>query len=210
MTTVFPVILCGGSGTRLWPLSRSGFPKQFLSLSGDKDNKTLFQEVVARLNRIHVDSVVLGETIIVTNEDHRFLVLDQLREMDGLQATLLLEPAGRNTAPALTMASLYVKEAITKVEIIDPILIVTPADHTVQNADAFTQALQNCIATVEGDPSNQTIAILGITPTGPETGYGYISKVNKKGSFGEFAVEQFVEKHNLETAATYLEDGNYF
>ena len=209
MTPLFPVILCGGSGTRLWPLSRSGFPKQFLSLSGDKNNKTLFQEAVARLNRIHTDSVVLCKTIIVTNEDHRFLVLDQLREMDGLQATLLLEPAGRNTAPALTIASLYAKEAITD-ERIDPILVVTPADQTIQNTHAFAQALQNCITAVEGDPSNQTIAILGITPTGPETGYGYIRKVNKKGSFGEFAVEQFVEKPNLETAATYLEDGNYF
>jgi len=209
MTTVFPVILCGGSGTRLWPLSRSGFPKQFLSLSGDKDNKTLFQEAVARLNRIHTDSVVLDETIIVTNEDHRFLVLDQLRELDGPQATLLLEPAGRNTAPALTIASLYAKEAITKGEI-DPILVVTPADQTIQNADAFAIALQNCITAVEGDPSNQTIAILGITPTGPETGYGYIKRASKKGSFSEYAVEQFVEKPNLEKAAAYLENGNYF
>jgi mannose-1-phosphate guanylyltransferase/mannose-6-phosphate isomerase len=169
----------------------------------------LFQEAVARLNRIHTDSVQLGETIIVTNEDHCFLALDQLREMDGVQATLLLEPAGRNTAPALTMASLYAIEAITKGEI-DPILIVTPADQTIQNADAFTQALQNCITTVEGDPSNQTIAILGIPPTGPETGFGYIKKVTKKGSFSEYAVEQFVEKPNLETAVAYLEDGNYF
>ena len=209
MTTVIPVILCGGSGTRLWPLSRAGFPKQFLALSGNQDNKTLFQEAVARLNQTHTDSVGLGETVIVTNEDHRFLVLDQLREMDGLQATLLLEPAGRNTAPALTLASLFVKEAITKGEA-DPILVVTPADQTIQNTDAFARALQNCITAVESDPSNKTIAILGITPTGPETGYGYIKRASKKGSFGEYTVEQFVEKPNLETAAAYLEDGNYF
>ena len=209
MTTVIPVILCGGSGTRLWPLSRAGFPKQFLALSGNQDNKTLFQEAVARLNQVHTDSVRLGETVIVTNEDHRFLVLDQLREMDGLQAILLLEPAGRNTAPALTIASLYVKEAITKGGA-DPILVVTPADQTIQNTAAFARSLQNCITAVEGDPSNQTIAILGITPTGPETGYGYIKRASKKGSFGEFAVEEFVEKPNLETAAAYLEDGNYF
>ena len=209
MTTVIPVILCGGSGTRLWPLSRAGFPKQFLALSGDLNKKTLFQEAVTRLNQISSDAKLLGETVIVTNEDHRFLVLDQLREMDGLQATLLLEPAGRNTAPALTLASLFVKEAITKGEA-DPILVVTPADQTIQNADAFARALQNCITAVEGDPSNQTIAILGITPTGPETGYGYIKRASKKGSFGEYEVEQFVEKPNLETAAAYLEDGNYF
>jgi len=209
MTTVIPVILCGGSGMRLWPLSRAVFPKQFLALSGDKDNKTLFQEAVARLNQINSDTKLLGETVIVTNEDHRFLVLDQLREMNGIQATLLLEPVGRNTAPALTIASLYVKEAITKGEV-DPILVVTPADQTIQNADAFARALQNCITAVERDTSNQTIAILGITLKGPETGYGYIKRASKKGSFGEYAVEQFVEKPNLETAAAYLEDGNYF
>ena len=90
MTIVIPVVLSGGSGTRLWPLSRTAYPKQFLALSGDRKNKTLFQEAVARLNQIHADSLLLGETIIVTNEDHRFLVLDQLREMDGVQATLLL------------------------------------------------------------------------------------------------------------------------
>ena len=209
MTIVIPVVLSGGSGTRLWPLSRTAYPKQFLALSGDRKNKTLFQEAVARLNQIYADSLLLGETIIVTNEDHRFLVLDQLREMDGVQATLLLEPAGRNTAPALTIASLYAKEAKTGEEI-DPILVVTPADQTIKNGDVFRQALQNCITAVEGDPSNQTIAILGITPTGPETGYGYIKRASKKGSFGEYAVEQFVEKPNLETASAYLEDGNYF
>jgi mannose-1-phosphate guanylyltransferase/mannose-6-phosphate isomerase len=209
MTKVIPVILCGGSGTRLWPLSRSGFPKQFLALSGDLNNKTFFQEAVARLNQLHTDTVQLGETVIVTNEDHRFLVLDQLREMDGVQATLLLEPAGRNTAPALTMASLYVKDAISDGEN-DPILVVTPADQTIKDGDAFTLALQNCISVVKSDTSNQTIAILGITPAGPETGYGYIKRANDKGGFDEYAVEQFTEKPNLETAKAYLEDSNYF
>lgn len=209
MTTVIPVILCGGSGTRLWPLSRAGFPKQFLALSGNQDNKTLFQEAVARLNQIHTDSVVLGETIIVTNEDHRFLVLDQLREVDSVQASLLLEPVGRNTAPALTIASLYVKEGISD-GVNDPILVVTPADQTIKDRDAFTLALQNCISVVEGDTSNQTIAILGVTPTGPETGYGYIKKVDNKDTFGAYTVKQFAEKPNLETATAYLEDGNYF
>jgi mannose-1-phosphate guanylyltransferase/mannose-6-phosphate isomerase len=209
MTIVIPVVLSGGSGTRLWPLSRTAYPKQFLALSGDRKNKTLFQEAVARLNQIYADSLLLGETIIVTNEDHRFLVLDQLREMDGVQATLLLEPAGRNTAPALTMASLYAKEAKTGEEI-DPILVVTPADQTIKNGDVFRQALQNCITVVESDESNQTIAILGITPTGPETGYGYIKRADTKGSFDEYTVLQFTEKPNLEKAVGYLEGGNYF
>ena len=156
MTIVIPVVLSGGSGTRLWPLSRTAYPKQFLALSGDRKNKTLFQEAVARLNQIHADSLLLGETIIVTNEDHRFLVLDQLREMDGVQATLLLEPAGRNTAPALTIASLYAKEAKTGEEI-DPILVVTPADQTIKNGDVFRQALQNCITVVESDEIKRSL-----------------------------------------------------
>ena len=92
-----PVILCGGSGTRLWPLSRTGFPKQFLALSGNNQHTSLFQGAVERLNQITPGFIPLGNTLIVTNEDHRFLVLDQLREMNSINATLLLEPVGRNT-----------------------------------------------------------------------------------------------------------------
>ncbi len=206
---VIPVILCGGSGARLWPLSRSGFPKQFLALPGDDSNQSLFQKTVLRINANRNAQINLGETLIVTNEDHRFLVLDQLREMDDIQATLLLEPVGRNTAPALTIASLYAKETIGNTGT-DSILVVTPADQIIQNRDSFTQALQNCITVVEGDVSNQSIAIMGITPTGPETGYGYLKRVGKKGNFGEYAVEQFAEKPNLEKVVAYLKDRNYF
>lgn len=208
MTTVIPVILCGGSGTRLWPLSRAGFPKQFLALSGEPNNKTLFQEAVARLSRIHADSVMLGKTIIVTNEDHRFLVLDQLREMEGVVSTLLLEPMGRNTAPALTLAALYAQNNEDGDR--DPILVITSADQTIQNGAAFSKALQNCINLVRGDKNNKTIAILGITPTAPETGYGYIKRSDSKGIYDEHEVEQFVEKPNLETAQMYLKAGKYF
>ena len=204
-----PVIICGGSGSRLWPLSRTGFPKQFLALSGNNQNTSLFQGAVERLNQITPGFIPLGNTLIVTNEDHRFLVLDQLREMSSIHATLLLEPVGRNTAPALTLAALYASEINTD-QSNDPILVVTPADQTIQNADAFTNALQNCISVVAGDVSSETIAILGITPTAPETGYGYIKRSTSKGSFAEYAVEQFAEKPNLETAKAYLEDGNYF
>jgi mannose-1-phosphate guanylyltransferase/mannose-6-phosphate isomerase len=145
----------------------------------------------------------------LTNEDHRFLVLDQLREMGEINATLLLEPTGRNTAPALTLAALYASESSIDKER-DPILVITPADQTIQNADAFTNALQNCISVVTDDASNKTIAILGITPTAPETGYGYIKRSGDKGSFAEYTVEQFAEKPNLDTAKAYFEDGNYF
>jgi mannose-1-phosphate guanylyltransferase/mannose-6-phosphate isomerase len=151
-----PVILCGGSGSRLWPLLRTGFPKQFLALSGNDQHKSLFQEAVERLNQISPAFIPLGGTLIVTNEDHRFLVLDQLREMSGINATLLLEPVGRNTAPALTLAALYASE-INADQSNDPILVVTPADQTIQNTDAFTNALQNCISVVTGDASNKRL-----------------------------------------------------
>ena len=208
MTTVLPVILCGGSGSRLWPLSRAGFPKQFLDLSGSGDGKSLFQQAVARLNQLSSSSTSLGNTLIVTNEDHRFLVLDQLREMSGINATLLLEPVGRNTAPALTLAALYASTGGNDKDF-DPILVITPADQTIQNSAAFIKALHQCIAAVAGDTSKKTITILGIAPTAPETGYGYIKRSDRKGSFAEYTVEQFAEKPNLETAMAYLEDGNY-
>ena len=208
MTTVLPVILCGGSGSRLWPLSRAGFPKQFLDLSGSGDGKSLFQQAVARLNQLSSSSTSLGNTLVVTNEDHRFLVLDQLREMSGINATLLLEPVGRNTAPALTLGALYASESGANKEF-DSILVITPADQTIQNAEAFTKALQHCIAAVTEDANKKTIAILGIRPTAPETGYGYIKRSDNKGRFAEYTVEQFAEKPNLETAMAYLEDGNY-
>jgi mannose-1-phosphate guanylyltransferase/mannose-6-phosphate isomerase len=206
MTKVVPVILCGGSGTRLWPLSRAGFPKQFLVLSGNESGKSLFQEAVERLNLISGDD--LGETLIVTNEDHRFLVLDQLREVPHIKATLLLEPEGRNTAPALTLAALYAGEQGNAD--LDPILVITPADQTIQNAPVFIKALQDCVELIKADQDNQTIAILGITPRSPEVGYGYIKKAGPQGIFGEFTVEQFVEKPNAEKAQNYVDDGNYF
>lgn len=205
---IAPIILCGGSGTRLWPLSRAGFPKQFLDLSGSGDGKSLFQQAVGRLNQLGSSSTSIGKTVIVTNEDHRFLVLDQLRAMEGVNASLLLEPAGRNTAPALTLAALYATESGIDKEL-DPILVITPADQTIQNSAAFTAALQQCISVVAGDVNKKTIAILGIKPTAPETGYGYIKRSDSKGSFAEYTVEQFAEKPNLETAMAYLEDGNY-
>ena len=107
VVSLTPVILCGGSGTRLWPLSRSGFPKQFLVLSG---NQSLFQQAVARVNRLAAEGISVGDTLVVTNEEHRFLALDQLLELPQINAQLLLEPAARNTAPALTLAALQARE----------------------------------------------------------------------------------------------------
>ena len=139
---IVPVILCGGSGTRLWPLSRAGFPKQFLVLSG---TTSLFQQAVERANGLGADDIEVGPTLVVTNEEHRFLALDQLRELKGIESTLLLEPTGRNTAPALTLAAL---QATANGQ--DPILVVTPADQTVSNSQAFTASLQQAVHAAAG------------------------------------------------------------
>jgi len=197
MHQIIPVILCGGSGTRLWPLSRAGFPKQFLVLSG---TTSLFQQAVERVNRLGAADITVGNTLVVTNEQHRFLTLEQLRELNGIKATLLLEPAGRNTAPALTLAALQATEDGQ-----DPILVVTPADQTVQNLVAFQQALQQSIRTA----ANGSIVILGITPNKPETGYGYIQQSGAAGEHGEYTVAQFAEKPTLEVAKAYLEGGQH-
>jgi mannose-1-phosphate guanylyltransferase/mannose-6-phosphate isomerase len=204
MALVIPVILCGGSGTRLWPLSRSGFPKQFLVLSGDGSSQSLFQQAVSRVNSVGNSNITLGNTLVVTNEDHRFLVLDQLREIKSVHATLLLEPVGRNTAPALSMAAFCAKQ-LAQGE--DPILVITPADQTIQNQGAFTKALQDCVVTVES--TGNAICILGITPNAPETGYGYIARSGAKDQSNAYIVDRFVEKPDLIRAQEYLANGSY-
>ncbi|WP_395701114.1 mannose-1-phosphate guanylyltransferase/mannose-6-phosphate isomerase [Aquabacterium sp.] len=193
---VQPVIMAGGSGTRLWPLSRAGYPKQFLVLSG---NTSLFQQAVARLQGLGSTAVRLAPPLIVGNEEHRFLVLDQLRELKIEPAAVLLEPIGRNTAPALTLAALQAQAAGA-----DPVLVVTPADQTVTDEAAFTAALQRAVALA----ADGAIAILGITPDRPETGYGYIRTEDTDA--GAPRVAQFVEKPDLVTAEGYLARGGYF
>jgi len=195
---ITPVILCGGSGTRLWPLSRSAFPKQFLVLSG---KATLFQQAVDRLQHLQSANINLNETLIVTNEEHRFLVLDQLREMKDVKAHLLLEPIGRNTAPAVTLAALQAVEQDR-----DPILVVTPADQTVQNKEAFTRSLHNAIELA----NKGSIVILGIKPTKPDTGFGYIKKGISENESYAFKVLCFTEKPDLITAESYIASGDYF
>lgn len=195
MHQIVPVILCGGSGTRLWPLSRSGFPKQFLVLSGVT---SLFQQAVERVNQLGAADISVSDTLVVTNEEHRFLALEQLRELKGIQATLLLEPVGRNTAPALTLAALQAIEGGA-----DPILVVTPADQTVQDTRRFSLALQQSIRAAAAG----AIVTMGITPDKPETGFGYIKQSGAPGPHDEFTVAQFTEKPNLEVAKAYLAGG---
>ena len=189
--TVWPVIMAGGSGTRLWPLSRSGYPKQFLVLSG---NSSLFQQAASRLLDLANSAIEVAAPVVVGNEEHRFLVLDQLREVKAEPSAVLLEPMGRNTAPAVTLAALQALEGG-----LDPVLVVTPADQTVTDGTAFTQSLRRSIlAAAEG-----AISILGVTPDRPETGYGYIRADGQR-------VAQFVEKPDLATAQKYLAEGGYY
>jgi len=195
--TLLPVIMAGGSGTRLWPLSRALYPKQFLVLQG---NQSLFQQAHLRLQALGADDLVVDKPCVVGNEEHRFLVLDQLRELKGEPSSLLLEPTGRNTAPAVTLAAL---QATANGE--DPILVVTPADQTVTDETAYTAALQKAVrAAANGD-----IVILGITPDRPETGFGYI-RTGAADAQGVRSVAAFVEKPDLDTAKGYVADGGYF
>lgn len=194
---VLPVILCGGSGSRLWPLSRAGFPKQFLCLTGAE---SLFQQAAKRLADLGSFGDVVAKPIIVTGEEHRFLAAQQLREVGIEMSAALLEPVGRNTAPALTLAALA-----ASADGLDPVMVVTPADQTVTNTAAFSQAITAAIQDAHGG----SIVILGITPTSPETGYGYI-QAGESSELALMPVRRFVEKPDSETAKQYLSEGGYY
>ena len=201
MIQVTPVILCGGSGTRLWPLSRTGFPKQFLCLTG---TDSLFQQAAQRLVGLGNNKINVASPLIVTGEDHRFLAAEQLREAGIPLGAALLEPVGRNTAPALTLAALAALQNGA-----DPVLVVTPADQTVVDAAAFTAASQTAIE----QAALGSIVILGVRPNSPETGYGYI-QIETDGAApvraDVHAVKRFVEKPNAAVAKQYLNEGSYF
>jgi len=189
---IIPVILSGGSGTRLWPLSRKQHPKQYLPLASDN---TMLQETILRLNGL--DN--LANPIIVCNADHRFLVADQCQQIDITNPVILLEPVGRNTAPAIAAAAL---QSLKQAD--DVVLLVLSADHVIQDVEVFHQAIN--IASQQAQEGK--LATFGIVPTDANTGYGYI-KSSKDNIDGVYKVEEFVEKPNLKTAQSYLEQGNY-
>lgn len=195
---VQPVIMAGGSGTRLWPLSRAQYPKQFLVLQG---NRSLFQQAASRLAALATEGLSVAPPSVVGNEEHRFLILDQLRELALPPATVLLEPMGRNTAPAMTLAALHAGAGGT-----DPVLIVTPADQTVTDEPAFTAALQQAVR----EASEGAFVILGVTPDRPETGFGYIRASVATGDSQALNVAQFVEKPDATTAQRYVAEGSYY
>ncbi len=187
--TITPVILSGGSGSRLWPLSRKLRPKQFLPVVGED---TLFQ---ATLNRLH-GLAGLQAPLVVCNEDHRFMVAEQLRALGESSQGILLEPAGRNTAPAITLAALYAQRS----QATDTLLLVLPADHVITDITAFQQAVMAAISFAK----QGNLVTFGIVPQRAETGYGYIQHD------GNNRVLRFVEKHNATIAEEYVRSGEYW
>ncbi|MEW8028010.1 MAG: mannose-1-phosphate guanylyltransferase/mannose-6-phosphate isomerase [Candidatus Thiodiazotropha sp.] len=191
---IIPVILSGGSGTRLWPLSRSAYPKQFIPLT---DEKSLFQQTLQRMSGVPG----AGDALIVCNEEHRFMVAEQMRQLDIASLGIMLEPIGRNTAPAIACAALH---ALSKDQ--DAVLVVTPSDHVIRDNERFVTAMSQGLQSVD----DGSLVTFGIVPDKPEVGYGYIRKQDASLSSGAFPVAEFVEKPDLETAKGYLASGDYY
>lgn len=188
-----PIIMAGGTGSRLWPLSRQLHPKQFLSLADD--NLSMLQATIARLSGLDAQPLQL-----ICNEEHRFLAAEQLRQLGMDSSTILLEPVGRNTAPAIALAAL---QAINNGE--DPTLLILAADHLIQDQAAFHHSIAQALPLAEAGK----LVTFGIVPTQPETGYGYVERGQALDG-GGFTVRQFVEKPDLATAKSYIEQGDYF
>ncbi len=199
---LFPVILAGGSGTRLWPLSRQFYPKQVMPLTGQD---TMIQETVNRLKNVPE----IGAPIVLCNDTHRFMVAEQLRRSDSQSATIVLEPVGRNTAPAVAVAALMGLEKDN-----DAVLMVMPSDHYIADGRAFLEAL--AVGRIFAEQG--ALITFGVVPDAPETGYGYIKKGGPPdipgqvppASDGVAMIDSFVEKPDRETAEAYLKSGEYF
>jgi mannose-1-phosphate guanylyltransferase len=189
---ILPIIMAGGTGSRLWPLSRELFPKQFQKLYGQT---TMLQATVLRLQGLEC---LLP--LVICNEEHRFIVAEQLRQIGQLDHNIILEPIGKNTAPALALAAIYAAEYED-----NPALLVLAADHVVLDEDAFRTAVVEAQVHVK----QNKLVTFGVIPHAPETGYGYIKYNPNSSEQSGFTVEEFVEKPDLETAEAYLESGNY-
>lgn len=196
---VQPVILCGGSGTRLWPLSREQHPKQLLALLG---GQTMLQTTALRVNASAIPTDwQLMQPLVVVNEEYRFATAEQLREVNITAAAIILEPEGRNTAPALTVAALA---AVQEGE--DPVLVVMPADHEISKLDAFRGIVEQAVRLA----ADGRLVTLGIPALSPETGYGYIQRGGAIAGTSAESIARFVEKPDLQTAQTYVESKDYY
>ncbi|MCY4332701.1 MAG: mannose-1-phosphate guanylyltransferase/mannose-6-phosphate isomerase, partial [Cyanobacteria bacterium MAG CAR1_bin_15] len=191
---VIPVVLCGGVGARLWPLSRSAYPKQFLPLVG---RHTMLQQTVLRLAGLPG----LQPPLLVCNDAHRFIAAEQMGAINVEPTAILLEPVGRNTAPAVAVASLQTMAAGRE----DALLLVLAADHAVADADAFRAAVGLAVPAALGG----RLVTFGVTPTTPETGYGYIEADSRSDGFGLHPVRRFVEKPSRERAEAFLSKGSF-
>jgi len=192
---LIPVILSGGSGTRLWPLSRAALPKQFLPLVSEQ---TMFQETLSRLNGVPD----LAAPIVVCNNEHRFLAAEQIRAISVTPQALILEPFGRNTAPAVAAAAFSAQAKAN-----DAVLLVLPADHLIQDVAGFHRAIQSALLLA----MQNNLVTFGITPNDPATGFGYIERgANLPNTQDSFAVARFVEKPDLDKAKAFLASGNFF
>ena len=190
---MIPVIMAGGSGTRLWPLSRTAFPKQFLALNS---HLTMLQQTAARL-----DGIATEQPLVICNEEHRFLVAEQMRQK-GYKASILLEPVGRNTAPAIALAAIQALQAAAESDK-PPVMLILAADHVIKDTQAFQAAVKELLPAVEAGK----VGTLGIVPTEAATGYGYIQVGDvSTGSQALFSVKEFVEKPDLETAQRYMQE----
>ena len=190
---IYPVVLSGGSGTRLWPMSRTLYPKQLLTLLG---RDSLLQQTVRRV----ADDARFAAPLLVANEEHRFIIAEQLREIAVVPLALLLEPVGRNTAPAVCVAALALSETEP-----DPLMLVMPSDHTIGDVEAFLAAVDLAANAARGS----ALVSFGIAPEGAETGYGYIRRGETLKMKGVFAVSEFVEKPGPKRAKQYLSSGEY-
>lgn len=196
MSGIVPVILSGGSGTRLWPLSREHYPKQLLALTG---KRTMLQQTALRLDGL----AGVEPSVLVCNEEHRFLVAEQLREISKIPADIILEPVGRNTAPALTLAALALAKHNPQA-----VMLVMPADHIIRDAKIFQSAV---IAAASAAANGGYLATFGIVPTKPETGYGYIRRGPTLEGYASLRrVAAFAEKPDIDTAEKYVASGDYF
>ncbi|WP_322075050.1 mannose-1-phosphate guanylyltransferase/mannose-6-phosphate isomerase [Burkholderia cenocepacia] len=192
---VHPVILCGGSGTRLWPMSRGGYPKQYLKLTGDH---SLVQQTALRLRNV----AGVTEPIVVTNCEQRFLIAEQLRQIDIRPSSIVLEPVSRNTAPAIAVAAMLAMSTDK-----DALLLVLPSDHVILNEPTFAKIVQEAAQTAK----DNYLVTFGIAPTQPHTGYGYIhSGAPLAPGSNVFSVDAFVEKPDAETAKQFLQNGRYY